>query len=116
MKTIIGALVGFAIGAGGIYLLEQGKLTNIQTSMSALETQLSEAKSKADASAADAAKAQDAGKALEAELAAMKSKAEAAAAELKSTLDAKSQEVTALQAKVTELEAALTAAKSGVAQ
>ena len=116
MKTIIGALVGFAIGAGGIYLLEQGKLTHLQTSMSALETQLSEAKTKADASAADVAKLQEAGKVLEAELAEVKSKAETAAADLKTTLDAKIQEATALQAKVTELEAALTAAKSGAAQ
>jgi uncharacterized protein HemX len=113
MKTIIGALVGFAIGAGGIYLFEQGKLTNLQTSMSALETQLSEAKTSAETSAAETTKLQEAGKALEAEVADMRAKADAAAAELKSALDAKTEEVSTLQAKVAELEAALTAAKSG---
>ena len=116
MKTVIGALVGFVIGAGGIYLFEQGKVTNLQTSLSAMETQLSDAKSKAESSASDVAKLQDAGKALEAELADAKSKADAAVADLNKSLEAKTQEVATLQAKVTELEAAVAAAKSGTAQ
>ncbi len=83
-----------------------------------LETQLSEAKSAADAAAGEVAKLQDAGKALTAELADAKSKAESVAAEMAQAVEQKTQEATALQAKVTELEAALAAAKaaSGSAQ
>ena len=106
MKTVIGALVGLVIGAGGTYLFEQGKVTNLQTNLSALETQLSEAKSTAESSASEFAKLQDAGK----------SKADAAVADLTKSLEAKTQEVSSLQAKVTELEAAVAAAKSGTAQ
>jgi len=116
MKTVIGGLVGFVIGAGGIYLFEPGEVTKLQTSLSAFETQLSEAKSTAENSASEVAKLQDAGKALEAELADAKSKADAAVADLNKSLEAKTQEVSTLQAKVTELEAAVAAAKSGTAQ
>lgn len=116
MKTVIGALVGLVIGAGGTYLFEQGKVKNLQTNLSALETQLSEAKSTAESSASEFAKLQDAGKALQAELSDAKSKADAAVADLTKSLEAKTQEVSTLQAKVTELEAAVAAAKSGTAQ
>ena len=118
MKTVIGALIGLVIGAGGIYLLEQGKLTKVQDSLAAVETQLSDAKARAEASAAEVVKLQDAGKAIEAELADAKAKAEATISDLNATLTAKTQEVSTLQGKVTELEAALTAAKSatGTAQ
>jgi predicted nucleic acid-binding Zn-ribbon protein len=116
MKTILGALVGFAIGAGGIYLLEQGKFTNLQSSMSALEAQLSDVTTKADASAAEFAKLQESGKAMEAEMADIKAKADAAVTDMKAALQAKTDEATALQAKVTELEAALSAARTETSQ
>ena len=112
MKTAISALVALVIGAGGMYLFEEGKLTNLQKSTSALEMQLSEAKTGAEASAAEVTKLQEAGKALQAEISDAKTKSDAAVADLNNALAAKTQEVSTLQAKVTELEAALTAAKA----
>jgi len=118
MKTIIGGLVGLVIGAGGMYMLEQGKLTKVQEGLATVETQLSDAKASAEASAAEVTKLQDAGKALQSEITDAKTKADAAVTDLDAALTAKTQEVLTLQGKVTELEAALTAAKAatGTAQ
>ena len=112
MKTAISALVALVIGASGMHLFVQGKLTTLQTSMSAVETQLSEAKAGAETSAAEVTKLQEAGKALKAEISDAKTKSDAAMADLNNALAAKTQEVSTLQAKVTELESALTAAKA----
>ena len=112
MKTAISALVALVIGAGGMYFYQQGAVKQLQSASVTLETQLSEAKSAADAAAGEVTKLQDAGKALSAELADAKSKAESVAAEMAKTVEQKTQEATALQAKVTELEAALAAAKA----
>ena len=102
MKTIITALVALVIGAGGMYFYQQGSMKQLQTAAVALETQLSEAKTAAEAATGEVAKLQEAGKSIAAELAEAKSKAESSAAELAN-----------VQAKVTDLEAALAAAKAG---
>jgi uncharacterized protein HemX len=112
MKTVITALVALVIGAGGMYFYQQGSMKQMQAATAALETQLSEAKTAAEAATGEVKKLQDAGKALEAEFADAKAKAEASAAEMTKALEQKVQDATALQAKVTELEAALAAAKS----
>ena len=112
MKTVITALIALIVGAGGMYFYQQGPMNQLQTTAAALETQLSEVKTSAEAAAGEIAKHQEAGKALEAELAAMKAKADGAAAEVSNAIEQKAQEVTALQVKVTELEAALAAAKA----
>ncbi len=112
MKTAISALVALVIGAGGMYFYQQGSVKQLQSASAALETQLSEAKTAAEAAAGEVTKLQDAGKALQAELAEAKSKVESVAAEMAKSVEQKTQEATALQAKVTELEAALAAAKS----
>jgi uncharacterized protein HemX len=106
MKTVITALVALVIGAGGMYFYQQG-------SMKQFQTQLTEAKTAAEAATGEVAKLQEAATAAAAELADVKSKAEASVAEMTKAMDQKVQEATALQSKVTELEAALTAAKSG---
>jgi septal ring factor EnvC (AmiA/AmiB activator) len=118
MKAIINVLVALVIGAGGMFLYQQGAMKELRTTAAALETRLSESKAKIDASAAEVTKLQDAGKTLETQLAEAKTQAEGAAAELTKSLEAKAQEATVLQAKISELEAALTAAKasSGTAQ
>ena len=112
MKAIIYALVALVIGAGGMYLYQQGAMKELRTTVATLETQLSEARARADANAAEVTKLQDAGKALETQTAEAMAKAEGSVAELTKSLEAKAQEATMLQAKVSELEAALTAAKA----
>jgi predicted nucleic acid-binding Zn-ribbon protein len=116
MKTAISALVALVIGAGGMYFYQQGSVKQLQSAAAALETQMSEAKSAAEAAKGEVTKLQDAGKALEAELADAKAMAEASAADVAKAMEQKVQEATALQAKVAELEAAIAAAKSGTAQ
>lgn len=116
MKTVVTALIALVIGAGGMYFYQQGSMKQLQSAAAALETQMSEAKSAAEAAKGEVTKLQDAGKALEAELADAKAKAEASATDMAKAMEQKVQEATALQAKVTELEAAVAAAKSGTAQ
>ena len=96
MKTVISALVALVVGAGGMYVYLQGPMKELQTAATSLETQLAEAKTAAESSAAEIVKLQEAGKALE----------------------EKANMAEALQAKVTELEAAVAAANaaSGTAQ
>lgn len=113
MKTVITALVALVIGAGGMYFYQQGPMKQLQSAAATLETQITEARTAAEAAAGEVNKLQEAGKALEAELADAKTKAEGAAAEMSKALEEKTQELTALQAKVGELEAALAAAKAG---
>jgi Tfp pilus assembly protein PilN len=90
MKTVISALVALVVGAGGMYFYLQGPMKELQAGAATLQTQIAEAKSAAEASAAEVTKLQEAGKALE---------------EKASLADS-------LQAKVTELEAALAAASA----
>ena len=118
MKTVITALVALVIGAGGMYFYQQGSMKQLQTAAAALETQLSEAKTAAEAATGEVTKLQEVGQSIAAELAEAKSKVETSAAELAKATEEKAQELMGLQAKVTELEAALAAAKSdsGTAQ
>jgi hypothetical protein len=55
MKTVITALVALVIGAGGMYFYQQGSMKQLQTAAAALETQLSEAKTAAEAATGDEA-------------------------------------------------------------
>jgi Tfp pilus assembly protein PilN len=90
MKTVISALVALVVGAGGMYFYLQGPMKELQAGAATLQTQIAEAKSAAEASAAEVTKLQEAGKALE----------------------EKAGLADSLQAKVTELEAALAAASA----
>ena len=64
MKTIISALVALVVGAGGMYFYLQGPMKELQATAVTLETQLTEAKSAAESSAAEVTKLQEAGKTL----------------------------------------------------
>jgi len=49
MKTVITALVALIIGAGGTYFYQQASVKQLQAAAAALEIQLSEAKTAAEA-------------------------------------------------------------------